>query len=87
MGAWYLATAAILAPSLVEPGEEIGFATRERARAEVAPSLGLRTLWRGMKMTSHGGYRARPVEFELRFESTWNSCTCSVATPRVPSHS
>lgn len=44
LDAWHLATAALLAPSLVEPGEEIGFATRDQAQLKAAPSLGLRAL-------------------------------------------
>ncbi|MGH9120951.1 MAG: type II toxin-antitoxin system VapC family toxin [Acidimicrobiales bacterium] len=44
MDAWHLATAALVAPSLVEPGEEVGFATRDEAQSKVAPSLGLRPL-------------------------------------------
>ncbi|MGH9054514.1 MAG: type II toxin-antitoxin system VapC family toxin [Acidimicrobiales bacterium] len=44
MDAWHLATAALLAPSLVEPGEEIGFATRDQAQSQVALTLGLRAV-------------------------------------------
>lgn len=42
MDAWHLATATLVAPSLAEPGEEIGFATRDEAQAAVAQVLGLR---------------------------------------------
>lgn len=42
MDAWHLATAALVAASLVEPGEEVGFATRDRAQAAVAGTLALR---------------------------------------------
>ncbi len=41
MDAWHLAVAAITLPSLVEPGEEAGFATRDEAQSQVATSLGL----------------------------------------------
>jgi predicted nucleic acid-binding protein len=41
MDAWHLATAKLVAPSLVEPGEEVGFATRDEAQSAVAVSLGL----------------------------------------------
>lgn len=44
MDAWHLATAQLVAPSLVEPGEEVGFATREGAQAAVAVSLGFRAV-------------------------------------------
>lgn len=40
MDAWHLATATIALPSLVEPGEPAGFATRDSAQAAVASSLG-----------------------------------------------
>ncbi len=44
MDAWHLATAALVAPSLVEPGEEVGFATRDQAQLAVAMTLGLRAV-------------------------------------------
>lgn len=44
MDAWHLAAAVLLTASLVEPGEEIGFATRDQAQSAVAGALGLRTL-------------------------------------------
>lgn len=44
MDAWHLATAKLVAPSLVEPGEEVGFATRDEAQSAVAVSLGLRAV-------------------------------------------
>lgn len=44
MDAWHLATAELVSPSLVEPGEEVGFATRDQAQSEVAAGLGLRPL-------------------------------------------
>lgn len=44
MDAWHLATARLVAPSLVEPGEEVGFATRDQAQSAVATTLGLRAL-------------------------------------------
>jgi len=44
MDAWHLATAKLVAPILVEPGEEIGFATRDAAQSAVAVSLGLRAV-------------------------------------------
>lgn len=40
--AWHLAVAALTLPSLVEPGEDAGFATRDEAQSSVAMSLGLR---------------------------------------------
>jgi hypothetical protein len=42
MDAWHLAVAALALPSLVEPEEEAGFATRDEALSSVAMSLGLR---------------------------------------------
>lgn len=44
MDAWHLAAATLVTPNLVEPGEEVGFATRDRAQSEVAVALGFRTL-------------------------------------------
>ncbi len=44
MDAWHLATAKLVLPSLVEPGEEAGFATRDQAQAAVAEVIGLRIL-------------------------------------------
>jgi uncharacterized protein len=44
MDAWHLATARIVLPSLVEPGEEIGFATRDQAQSAVATAMGLRAV-------------------------------------------
>ena len=40
--AWHLAVAILTLPSLVEPGEDVGFATRDDAQSSVAVSLGLR---------------------------------------------
>lgn len=42
MDAWHLAVAVLTLPALAEPGEEIGFATRDHAQSSVATSLGLR---------------------------------------------
>jgi predicted nucleic acid-binding protein len=42
MDAWHLAVAVLVLPSLVEPGEDAGFATRDVAQSSVATSLGLR---------------------------------------------
>ncbi len=44
LDAWHLATAAIVAPTLAEPGEDVGFASRDRAQSEVAAVLGFRIL-------------------------------------------
>ena len=44
MDAWHLATAKLVAPSLIEPGEEVGFATRGGAQSAVAVVLGLRAV-------------------------------------------
>ncbi|HYA45833.1 MAG TPA: type II toxin-antitoxin system VapC family toxin [Acidimicrobiales bacterium] len=44
MDAWHLATAALVAPSLTEPGEEICFATRDGDQSAVAEILGLRPI-------------------------------------------
>jgi uncharacterized protein len=41
MDAWHLAVAVLVMPSLVEPGEDAGFATRDEAQAAVARILGL----------------------------------------------
>lgn len=42
--AWHLATAALVLPTLAEAGEEVGFASRDRAQSVVAETLGLRAL-------------------------------------------
>jgi predicted nucleic acid-binding protein len=44
MDAWHLATAKLVLPSLVEPGEEVGFATRDQAQSAVAAALGLQAV-------------------------------------------
>jgi predicted nucleic acid-binding protein len=44
LDAWHLATAAIVLPTLAEPGEDVGFASRDRAQSEVAAVLGFRIL-------------------------------------------
>ena len=44
MDAWHLATAKLVAPTLAESGEEIGFATRDDAQSAVAMTLGLRAV-------------------------------------------
>lgn len=44
MDAWHLAVAVLVAPTLVEPGEEAAFATRDQAQSAVAEVLGLRVL-------------------------------------------
>ncbi len=41
MDAWHLATATLVTPSLLERGEEVGFATHDRAQSTVAVALGL----------------------------------------------
>ena len=41
MDAWHLATAMLTGPSLLEPNEELCFATYDEAQAEVARVLGL----------------------------------------------
>ena len=40
MDAWHLATAAMVVPGLLEPGESIGFATRDDEQGRVAGLLG-----------------------------------------------
>ena len=40
MDAWHLATAKLVLPTLAEPGEDIGFATRDEAQSGVAALLG-----------------------------------------------
>jgi len=45
MDAWHLATATLVTPGLVEPGEEVGFATCDRAQSTVAVELGFRAVW------------------------------------------
>lgn len=42
MDSWHLAVADLVLPSLVEPGEDAGFATRDEAQSAVAVSLGFR---------------------------------------------
>lgn len=44
MDAWHVATATLVAPGLLEPAEEMGFASRDQAQSEVASSLGFRAL-------------------------------------------
>ncbi|MGO9559551.1 MAG: type II toxin-antitoxin system VapC family toxin [Acidimicrobiales bacterium] len=44
MDAWHVATAILIAPSLTEPGEEVGFATRDQAQSAVASLMGLRSV-------------------------------------------
>jgi len=44
MDAWHLATATLIAPSLAEPGEEVGFATRDQVQSDVAVALGLQAV-------------------------------------------
>lgn len=40
MDAWHLAAASLTIPTLAEPGEQIGFASRDDAQAAVAVQLG-----------------------------------------------
>lgn len=40
--AWHLAVALLTLPRLAEPGEEMAFASRDRAQGAIAESLGLR---------------------------------------------
>lgn len=42
MDAWHVAVAVLTLPGLAEPGEDVGFATRDVAQSSVAGSLGLR---------------------------------------------
>jgi uncharacterized protein len=42
MDAWHLAVATLTLPSLVEAGEDAGFATRDEGQSRVATTLGLR---------------------------------------------
>jgi uncharacterized protein len=44
MDAWHLAVAKLVLPSLTEPGEEVGFASRDEAQSAVAASLGMRVI-------------------------------------------
>lgn len=44
MDAWHLAMANLVTPSLAEPGEEVGFATRDEGQSAVALILGLRPI-------------------------------------------
>jgi len=44
MDARHLATAELVLPSLVEPGEDTGFATRDQGQSTVASVLGLRAV-------------------------------------------
>lgn len=44
MDAWHLAVATLVAPSLVEPREDVGFATRDEVQSAVATILGLRAV-------------------------------------------
>ena len=43
MDAWHLACASIALPALAEPGEQLGFATRDAEQAAVARELGFAT--------------------------------------------
>lgn len=44
MDAWHLSVALLVLPALAEPGEDLGFATRDGAQSSVAAALGLRPL-------------------------------------------
>lgn len=44
MDAWHLAVADLVLPSLLEPGEDAAFATRDEAQSRVATTLGLRLM-------------------------------------------
>ena len=44
MDAWHLATAELILPNLVEPGEDSGFSTRDRDQSTVASVLGLQAV-------------------------------------------
>jgi len=44
MDAWHLAVAEMVIPELVEPGEPVVFASRDRDQTEVAKTLGFQTL-------------------------------------------
>jgi hypothetical protein len=44
MDAWHLAVASLTIPALMEPGEQAGFASRDKAQTAVAELLGLRGL-------------------------------------------
>ncbi|HEY2665877.1 MAG TPA: type II toxin-antitoxin system VapC family toxin [Actinomycetota bacterium] len=44
MDAWHLATAALTIKTLAEPGEEIGFASRDEAQSKVASLMGFRCI-------------------------------------------
>jgi uncharacterized protein len=40
LDAWHVATAAIVVPPLLEPGEQMAFASRDREQSAVAATLG-----------------------------------------------
>ena len=44
MDAWHLAVATLTSQRLLEPGEEMGFATRDLMQAEIAAQLGFRVI-------------------------------------------
>ena len=44
MDAWHLAAAVLLVPSLAEPGEQVGFASRDQTQSAVAETLGFRAV-------------------------------------------
>lgn len=44
MDAWHLAVAGLVLPALAEPGEEVGFASRDQAQSGVAHLLGWHVL-------------------------------------------
>lgn len=44
LDARHLATASIISPALAEPGEDVGFASRDQAQSEVATALGFSVL-------------------------------------------
>jgi len=44
MDAWHVAVAKLAIPPLVEPGEEMAFASRDAARRRVAAQLGFRAI-------------------------------------------
>ncbi|HVX20127.1 MAG TPA: nitroreductase/quinone reductase family protein [Acidimicrobiales bacterium] len=71
MDAWHLAVAALVLPSLVEPGKDAGFATLHEAQSSVATTLGLRLVKVGCPGHRDGGRRGKNGGDAVRRYERW----------------